>query len=81
MHTHSHRRNYLSNARCDFLGVNEVINIRVEGGGRRWGLADEMLRYSLSLLLLLLQHHNDKMGNYTLGDAKHEGQKRTGRMH
>lgn len=30
--THSNRRNYLSNARCDFLGVNEVINIRGEGG-------------------------------------------------
>lgn len=69
-HTHGHRCNYLSNASCDFLGVNELINIREKGEGER-GLADEKLRYSLSLLFLLLKHQNDKMGNYTLGDTKH----------
>lgn len=38
-HTHmrGHRCNYLSNASCDFLEVNELINIRNEGCEEGWG--------------------------------------------
>lgn len=36
--THTHTHNYLSNARCDFLGVNELIHIHEEGeGGKVFG--------------------------------------------
>lgn len=37
-HTESHRCNYLSNASCDFLEVNELINIREEEGEGVWGV-------------------------------------------
>lgn len=73
--THRHRHNYLSNARCDFLGVNELINILKEG---RRGWLEVKICLCPCCIILLRQVANGKMENCTLGDAKHQEQKKDG---